>query len=143
MSPLSPQAPVPEAPPSPGDGSETEGPRKGEEEEGPGGEREPEAEGPLARDERGERPVSPCPPLMSPRTQVPESPLPPPAGTEVEKPPRGEKGDEKPPEEEPKERPGDPDPKRGTWGRGLAVGAGPGRVITHPGVWPSQIGGEA
>uniref|UniRef100_A0A8B9E783 DNA helicase n=4 Tax=Neognathae TaxID=8825 RepID=A0A8B9E783_ANSCY len=95
------------------------GPRKGEEEEGPGGEREPEAEGPLARDERGERPVSPCPPLMSPRTQVPESPLPPPAGTEVEKPPRGEKGDEKPPEEEPKERPGDPDPKRGTWGRGL------------------------
>uniref|UniRef100_A0A493TZQ9 CHD C-terminal 2 domain-containing protein n=1 Tax=Anas platyrhynchos platyrhynchos TaxID=8840 RepID=A0A493TZQ9_ANAPP len=80
------EAPVPEAPPSPGDGSEAEGPRKGEEEEGPGGEREPEAEGPLARDER--------------------------AGAEVEKPPGGEKGDEKPPEEEPKERPGDPDPKR-------------------------------
>lgn len=124
MSPLSPQAPVPEAPPSPGDGSEAEGPRKGEEEEGPGGEREPEAEGPLARDERGEHLVSPCPPPMSPRTRSLSPPCPLPAGAEVEKPPGGEKGDEKPPEEEPKERPGDPDPKRGTWGGGL-IGWGP------------------
>ncbi|KAK4805309.1 hypothetical protein QYF61_019253 [Mycteria americana] len=77
--------PVPEVPPSPGDGSEAEGPRKGEEEEGPG-QREPEAEGPPAREER--------------------------AGAEAEKGPGGEKGDEKPPEEEPRERPGDPDPKR-------------------------------
>ncbi|XP_074936684.1 uncharacterized protein LOC142051480 isoform X2 [Phalacrocorax aristotelis] len=79
------EPPVPEVPPSPGDGSEAEGPRKGEEEEGPG-QREPEAEGPPAREER--------------------------AGAEAEKGPGGEKGDEKPPEEEPKERPGDPDPKR-------------------------------
>ncbi|GAB0201163.1 chromodomain-helicase-DNA-binding protein 3-like [Grus japonensis] len=42
---------VPEVPPSPGDGSEAEGPRKGEEEDGPG-QREPEAEGPPAREER-------------------------------------------------------------------------------------------
>eukprot|EP00076_Gallus_gallus_P036220 XP_025001758.1 LOW QUALITY PROTEIN: chromodomain-helicase-DNA-binding protein 3-like [Gallus gallus] len=81
------EPPAPEAPPSPGNGSEAEGPRKGEEEEGPG-DREPEAEGPPPRDEHDR------------------------AGTEVDKTPGGEKGDEKPPEEEPKERPGDPDPKR-------------------------------
>lgn len=81
------EPPAPEAPPSPGNGSEAEGPRKGEEEEGPG-DREPKAEGPPPRDEHDR------------------------AGTEVDKTPGGEKGDEKPPEEEPKERPGDPDPKR-------------------------------
>uniref|UniRef100_A0A8U7NU87 Uncharacterized protein n=1 Tax=Corvus moneduloides TaxID=1196302 RepID=A0A8U7NU87_CORMO len=77
--------PVPEAPPSPGDGSEAEGPRKGDDEEGPG-HRDPEAEGVPAREER--------------------------PGAEAEKGLGVEKGDEKPPEEEPKDRPGDPDPKR-------------------------------
>ncbi|XP_068785462.1 chromodomain-helicase-DNA-binding protein 3 isoform X2 [Struthio camelus] len=84
------EAPVSEAPVSPGDGSEAEGPRKGEEEEG-AGEREPEAEATPARDERDR------------------------AGTEAEKLPGGEKGDEKLPEpEESKERTGSdiPDMKR-------------------------------
>ncbi|XP_056359627.1 chromodomain-helicase-DNA-binding protein 3-like [Oenanthe melanoleuca] len=76
---------VPEVPPSPGDGSEAEGPRKGDEEEGPG-HRDPESEGAPAREER--------------------------PGAEAERGPGGDKGDEKTPEEEPKERPGDPDPKR-------------------------------
>lgn len=91
MSPLSPQAPVPEAPPSPGDGSEAEGPRKGEEEEGPGGEREPEAEGPLARDERGEHLVSPCPPPDVPKDPVPEPPLSPSSRCRGREAPRGGK----------------------------------------------------